>query len=174
MLISKSKVYELAFSSIKEQHINEFLGQYIPNVFPIMAEYGGRFLINGTIQNSSARKFPAKSFALLEWSSIDQFIEINKDKRVIPLIGRRNQYLDFIMEGCFYGVPEDIDLEIPENRTMSLLLSDRAILEDRNIRFQSISDIRNSEVSLNLYFSSDLMKQYDEDKDIEEFLIHIA
>ncbi|MGD0658400.1 MAG: hypothetical protein ABSD38_10075 [Syntrophorhabdales bacterium] len=43
MLISKSKVYELALSSIKEQHINDFLGQYIPNVFPIMAEYAGRF-----------------------------------------------------------------------------------------------------------------------------------
>jgi uncharacterized protein (DUF1330 family) len=174
MLISKSKVYELALSSIKEQHINDFLKQYMPNVFPIMAEYGGRFLINGTIQNSRTKKFPAKSFALLEWPSIDQFIEINKDKRIIPLIGRRNQYLDFIMEGCFYEILEDTDLEIPENRTMSLLLSHRAILEDRNIRFQWINDIRNSELSSNLYFSSDLMKQYDEDKDIEEFLIHIV
>ena len=164
----------MALSSIKEKHINDFLRQYISNVFPIMAEYGGRFLINGTIQNSRANKFPAKSFALLEWPSIDQFIEINRDKRIIPLIETRNQYLDFIIEGCFYGVLEDTDLEIPENRTMSLLLSDRAILEDRNIRFRWISDIRNSELLPNLYFSRDLMKQYDEDKDIEEFLIHIV
>ena len=173
MLVSQSKVYELALSSIKEQHMDDFLRQYIPNVFPILTEYGGRFLINGTIQNSRARKFPAKSFALLEWSSIDQFIEINKDKRIIPLIERRNQYLDFIMEGCFYEVSEDTDLEIPEDRMMSLLLSDRTILEDRNIRFQRINDIENSELSSNLYFYSSVTKQYDEDKDIEEFLIHI-
>jgi uncharacterized protein (DUF1330 family) len=174
MLISKSKVYELALSSIKEQHINDFLKQYIPNVVPILTEHGGRFLINGTIQNSSARKFPAKSFAVLEWPSIDQFIKINKDKRVIPLIETRNQYLDFIMEGCFYEVLEDTNLEIPENRTMNLLLSDRAIPEDRSIRFQWINDIRNSELSLNLYFSANLTKQYDEENDIEEFLIHMA
>jgi uncharacterized protein (DUF1330 family) len=159
MLISKSKVYELALSSIKEQHINDFLKQYIPNVFPILTEYGGRFLINRTIQNSRTRNLRAKSFALLEWSSIDQFIEINKDERIIPLIERRNQYLDFIMEGCSYEVSEDAGLEIPEDRMMSLLLSDRTILEDRNIRFQWINDIENSELSSNLYFSSDLRKQ---------------
>jgi uncharacterized protein (DUF1330 family) len=163
----------LALSSIKEEHINDFLKQYIPNVFPLMAEYGGRFLINGTIQNSRAKKFPAKSFALLEWPSIDQFIKINKDKRIIPLIETRNRYLDYIVEGCFYGVLEDTNLEIPENRMMSLLLSGRS-LEDRDTRFQWIDDIRNSELSLNLYFSRDLMKQYDEDKDTEEFLIQIV
>ena len=174
MVISKSKVYELALSSVKEQHVDDFLKGYIRNVLPIMAEYGGRFLINGSIQSSRARKFPAKSFALLEWPSIDQFIEINKDKRTVPLIGTRNQYLDFIMEGCFYEVSEDIDLEIPESRTMSLLLSHRAVLENRAIRLQWVSDIRNSELSSNLYFSSDLMKQYDGAEDIEEFSIHLV
>ena len=135
MFLSKSKVYELALSSIKEEHINDFLKQYIPNVFPILTEYGGRFLINGTIQNSIAKKFPAKSFAVLEWPSIDQFIKINKDKRILPLIETRNQYLDFIIEGCFYNVLEDTDFEIPKNKTVNLLLSNRTILEDQNIRF---------------------------------------
>jgi len=101
MLVSQSKVYELALSSIKEQHMDDFLRQYIPNVFPILTEYGGRFLINGTIQNSRARKFPAKSFALLEWSSIDQFIEINKDNRIIPLMERKNQYPDSSWKAVF-------------------------------------------------------------------------
>ncbi len=59
MLVSKSKAYELALSSVKERHINDFMTQYIPNVLPIMAEYGGRFLISGTIQDSVAKKFPA-------------------------------------------------------------------------------------------------------------------
>jgi len=136
MFLSKSKVYELALSSIKEEHINDFLKQYIPNVFPILTEYGGRFLINGTIQNSIAKKFPAKSFAVLEWPSINQFIKINKDKRILPLIETRNQYLDFIIEGCFYNVLEDTDFEIPKNKTVNLLLSNRTILEDQNIRFQ--------------------------------------
>jgi len=135
MFLSKSKVYELALSSIKEEHINDFLKQYIPNVFPILTEYGGRFLINGTIQNSIAKKFPAKSFAVLEWPSINQFIKINKDKRILPLIETRNQYLDFIIEGCFYNVLEDTDFEIPKNKTVNLLLSNRTILEDQNIRF---------------------------------------
>jgi uncharacterized protein (DUF1330 family) len=173
MLISKSKVYEVALSSIKEAHINDFLKQYIPNIFPILTEYGGRFLMNGTIQHSMAKKFPAKSFAVLEWPSIDQFIKINKDKRILPLIKKRNQYLDFIIEGCFYNVLEDIDFEIPRNRTMGLLLSNRTILEDQHIRFQWINDIQNSELSLNLYFSDNLPQQYDKDKDIEEFTIHI-
>ena len=173
MFLSKSKVYELALSSIKEEHINDFLKQYIPNVFPILTEYGGRFLINGTIQNSIAKKFPAKSFAVLEWPSIDQFIKINKDKRILPLIETRNQYLDFIIEGCFYNVLEDTDFEIPKNKTVNLLLSNRTILEDQNIRFQWINDIQNSELSLNLYFSNNLTKQYDKDKDIEEFSIQI-
>lgn len=173
MFLSKSKVYELALSSIKEEHINDFLKQYIPNVFPILTEYGGRFLINGTIQNSIAKKFPAKSFAVLEWPSIDRFIKINKDKRVLPLIETRNQYLDFIIEGCFYNVLEDTDFEIPKNKTVNLLLSNRTILEDQNIRFQWINDIQNSELSLNLYFSNNLTKQYDKDKDIEEFSIQI-
>jgi uncharacterized protein (DUF1330 family) len=173
MFLSKSKVYELALSSIKEEHINDFLKQYIPNVFPILTEYGGRFLINGTIQNSIAKKFPAKSFAVLEWPSINQFIKINKDKRILPLIETRNQYLDFIIEGCFYNVLEDTDFEIPKNKTVNLLLSNRTILEDQNIRFQWINDIQNSELSLNLYFSNNLTKQYDKDKDIEEFSIQI-
>jgi len=173
MLVSKSKVYELALSSIKEQHVNDFLKQYVPSIYPILAEYGSRFFINGTIQNSIARKFPAKSFALLEWPSIDQFIRINRDERVIPLVETRNRYLDFIIEGCFYRVLEDTDFEIPQNRTMNLLLSDRAIPGDRSFRFQSINDIRNSGLSFNLYFSSDLASQYDRDGDIEEFSIQI-
>lgn len=51
MLISKNKVYELALSSIKEEQVDDFLKQYISSVFPILTEYGGKFLINGTIQN---------------------------------------------------------------------------------------------------------------------------
>jgi uncharacterized protein (DUF1330 family) len=174
MLISESKVYELALSSIKEEHVNDFQKQYIPAIFPILTEYGGRFLINGTIQNSIARKFPAKSFALLEWPSIDQYVKINKDERVSPLIETRNQYLAFIIEGCFYKVLEDTDFEIPEHRSMTLLLSDRSILEDRSIRFRWISDSRNSELSLNLYFSDSSTKLYEIGKDIDEFSIELG
>lgn len=174
MLISKNKVYELALSSIREEHVNDFLKQYIPAVSPILTEYGGRFLINGPIQNSIAKKFPAKSFALLEWPSIHQFVEINNDERVSPLIERRNQYLDFILEGCFYSVPEDTDFEIPVDRAMILLLSNRTILENRNVRFQWINDNRNSELSLNLYFSNSSMEQYYMGKDVEEFSVLIS
>jgi len=173
MLISKSKVYELALSSIKEQYINDFLQRYIPSVFPILTEYGGRFLVNGTIQNSVAKKFPAKTFALLEWPSIDQFVKINKDERLLPLIEMRNQYLDFIMEGYFYRVLEDTDFEIPENKRTRLLLSDRIISEDRSIRFQWIDDSRNAELSSNLYFSDSLTDSYDKDKDIDEFSVQV-
>lgn len=141
MLVSKSKVYELALSSIKEQHINDFLHEYLPRVSPILTEYGGRFLINGVIQSSIARRFPAKSFAILEWPSIDQFRRINEDKRVIPLVQRRNQYLNFIMEGCFYRVSEDTHFEFPRNKMVNLLLTDRAILDDRSVRFQWIDDV---------------------------------
>ena len=171
ILISKAKVYELALSSIKEEHVNDFTGQYIPNVFPILTEYGGKFVISGTIQTSVAGKFPAKSFALLEWPSIDQFVNINKDGRIAPLLETRNRYLDFIKEGCFYRVPEDAGLEIPKDRRMSLLLSNRTVLEDRSIRFRWIDDVRNSALSLNLYFSGNPVKGYDEDKDIEEFSV---
>jgi len=173
VLISKSKVYELALSSIKEQYINDFLQRYIPSVFPILTEYGGRFLVNGTIQNSVAKKFPAKTFALLEWPSIDQFVKINKDERLLPLIEMRNQYLDFIMEGYFYRVLEDTDFEIPENKRTRLLLSDRIISEDRSIRFQWIDDSRNAELSSNLYFSDSLTDSYDKDKDIDEFSVQV-
>ena len=172
--LSRAKVYELALSSIKGEHINDFMGQYIPNVFPIMTEYGGKFLISGTIQNSMPGKFPARSLALLEWPSIEQFANINKDRRMIPLLEARNRYLDFIKEGCFYRVPEDIDLEIPKDRRMRILLSNRTILEDRAVRFRWIDDVRNSELSLNLYFSGDPMKGYDKDKDVGEFSILVA
>lgn len=174
MLISKNKVYELALSSIKEEHVNDFMKQYIPAVFPILTEYGGKFLINGTIQNSIAGKFPAKRFALLEWPSIDQFVKINNDERVSPLIEMRNQYLSFILEGCFYSVIEDTDFEIPENRAMALLLSNRTILENQNIRFRWISDNRNLELSLNLYFSNSSMEQFDISEDVEEFSVLIS
>jgi uncharacterized protein (DUF1330 family) len=173
MLVSKSKVYELALSSIKGQHINDFLHEYLPSVFPILTEYGGRFLINGIIQNSIAGRFPARSFAILEWPSIDQFIRVNEDKRVIPLVQRRNQYLDFIMEGCFYRVLEDTYFEFPRNKTMNLLLTDRAILDDRNVRFQWINHAKNSELSLNFYFYSNVANQYDKDGDVEEFLVQV-
>ena len=171
MLISSSKLYELALSSIKERHINDFLEKYIPGILPILTEYGGRFLINGSIQHSVTMKFPARAFALLEWPSIDQFIAINKDERMRPLLELRNQYLDFILEGCFYGVSKDRDFEIPEKRAMRLLLSDRSILHNRGIRFQWINDARNSRLSSNLYFFSDLTEHYD--KDVEEFSVLI-
>jgi len=173
MLISKLKVYELALSSIKAEHINDFREKYIPYIFPVLTEYGGKFLINGTVQNSIAKKFPVKSFVILEWPSIDHFIKINKDKRMLPLLEKRNEYLDFIIEGCFYNVLEDTNFEIPKNKTMNLLLSNRIVLEDQNIRFQWINDTQNSELSLNLFFSVNLMKKYDKDKDIEEFTIQI-
>jgi len=172
--LSKAMVYELALSRIKGEHVSDFMGQYIPNVFPIMNEYGGNFLISGTIQNSVAGKFPARSLALLEWPSIEQFVNINKDKRIIPLLDMRNRYLDFIKEGCFYGVREDTDLEIPEDRRMNILISNRTILEDRSIRLQWIDDVRNSKLSSNLYFSANPMKEYDKDKDVEEFFILVA
>jgi hypothetical protein len=52
VVISKSKVYELALSSIKEEHIGDFMKLYIPAILPILTEYGGRFLINGAVQSS--------------------------------------------------------------------------------------------------------------------------
>jgi uncharacterized protein (DUF1330 family) len=173
MVIFKSKVYELALSSIKEQHTNDFLNHYLPSISPILSEYGGRFMINGIIRNSVAGRFPAKSFAILEWPSIDQFIRINEDKRVIPLVQRRNQYLDFIIEGCFYRVLEDAEFEFVKDKTLSLLLTDRTILEDRNIRFQWINDAKNSKLSLNLYFSSSEANQYDKDRDVEEYSVQV-
>jgi uncharacterized protein (DUF1330 family) len=173
MLVSKSKVYELALSSIKEQHISDFLHGYLPNISPILSEYGGRFLINGIIQKSNAGRFPAKSFAILEWPSIEQFIRINEDERVIPLIQTRNQYLDFIAEGCFYRVLEDNDIEFPRNKTMNLLLTDRVIPDDGNIRFQWIDDVMNSKLSLNMYFSGDEASLYDEDRDVEELSVQV-
>jgi uncharacterized protein (DUF1330 family) len=173
MLVSKSKVYELALSSIKEQHITDFLHEYLPSVSPILTEYGGRFLINGIIRNSIAGRFPAKSLAILEWPSIDQFIRINEDERVRPLVRRRNQYLEFIIEGCFYKVSEDTHFEIPKNKTMNLLLTDRAIPDDRNIRFQWIGDVKNSKLSLNVYFYGDTASQYDEDRDLEELSVQL-
>jgi len=172
--LSKAKVYELALSSIKGEHVNDFMGQYIPKVFPIMTEYGGKFLISGTVQNSMAGKFPARSLAFLEWPSIEQFVNINRDRRVIALLETRNRYLDFIKEGCFYGVPEDTKLEIPEDRRMSILLSNRTVLQDRSIRFQWIDDVRNSELSLNLYFFGNPVKEFNKDKDVGEFSILIA
>ena len=173
MLVSKSKVYELALSSIKEQHIGDFLHEYLPSVSPILTEYGGRFLINGVIQNSIAGRFPAKSFAILEWPSIDQFIKINEDERVIPLVQRRNQYLDFIIEGCFYRVIEDTHIELPKNKTMRLLLTDRAIADDRRIRFQWIDDLKNSKLALNVYFFGDAANPYDKDRDLEELSVQV-
>jgi uncharacterized protein (DUF1330 family) len=173
LLISKSKVYELALSSIKEQHVNDFLREYIPSVLPIMTEYGGRFLINGIIQDSIARRFPAKSFALLEWPSIDQFISINKDKRVIPLVQKRNKYLDFIIEGCFYGLGEDTYIEFSRNEKMNLLLTDRVIPDHGNTRFRWINDVRNSKLSLNLYFLTNVANQYDRDRDVEDLSVQV-
>jgi uncharacterized protein (DUF1330 family) len=173
MLVLKSKVYELALSSVKDQHVNDFLHEYLPSVSPILAEYGGKFLISGVIQNSIGRRFPAKSFAILEWPSIDHFIRINEDKRVIPLLQRRNRYLDFIKEGCFYRVLEDTHFEFLRNKTMNLLLTNRAILDDRNIQFQWVNDVKNSELSLHLYFYSNVAHQYDKDKDIEEFSVQV-
>ncbi len=171
MFVSKSKVYELALSSIKEAHIRDFRHEYLPSISPILTEYGGRFLINGTIQNSIAGRFPAKSFAILEWPSIEQFTRINEDERVIPLVRKRNQYLDFIIEGCFYRVLEDTDFELPKSKTMKLLLTDRAIPGDLNLRFQWIDDVKNSKLSLNVYFYGDATNQYDKDRDVEELSV---
>ena len=173
MLISKSRVYELALSSIKEQHVNDFLHGYLPRVSPILTEYGGRFLINGIIQHSIAGRVPAKGFAILEWPSIDQFIRINDDKRVIPLVQKRNQYLDFIIEGCFYGVLEDTYIEFPRNETVNLLLTDRVIPDDGNIRFRWINDVKNSKLSLNLYFLTNVANQYDRDRDVEDLSVQV-
>lgn len=173
MLISKSKVYELALSSIKTEYINDFRQKYIPNILPIMAEYGGKFLFNGIIQSSIGKKFPVKSFAMLEWPSIDQFIKINKDERVLPLVSSRNQYLDFIKEGCFYKIIEDINFEIPKDKILSILLTNRTQINNQHIEFQWIDDIQNSEISKYLYFSNDAKSHYDKDKDIEKYLIQI-
>jgi uncharacterized protein (DUF1330 family) len=173
MRMFESKVYELALSSIKEQHIGDFLHKYLPSVSPILAEYGGRFLINGIIRSSMAGRFPAKSFAILEWPSIDQFIKINEDARVIPLVQRRNQYLDFIIEGCFYRVLEDTHIEFPKNKTMRLLLTDRANLDDQSIRLQWIEDAKNAKLALNVYFFSDVAIQYDKGRDLEELSVQV-
>jgi uncharacterized protein (DUF1330 family) len=166
MLISKNRVYELALSSIKAEHVNDFLQQYIPSVFPILTEYGGKFLINRIIQNSITNKYPAKSFAILEWPSIDQFAKINTDKRMVPLMEARNQYLDFIIEGCFYCVLKDTELRIPQNKTMTIFLSNRTVLGDQNFRFHWINDRENRDLSLNLYFSNRSMNTFNQGKDI--------
>ncbi len=173
MRISKSSVYELALSSIKEQHVSDFLHEYLPRVSPILGEYGGRFLINGIIQNSIAGRFPAKGFAILEWPSIDHFVRINEDKRVIPLLRMRNRFLDFILEGCFYRVLEDTNVELPQNKTINLLLTDKAISDNRSIRFRWIDDVKNTKLSLNVYFYGDEVNRYDEDRDVEQFSVQV-
>ena len=173
MRISKSMAYELALSSINKEHINDFLNQYIPKVIPILTEYGARFLFNGTILDSRKKKFPARSFAVLEWPAIGQFAKINEDERIIPLMEKRNQYLDFILEGCFYQVTEDIDFKIPDHKAMTLLLSNRTILEDQATRLQWINSPQNKELSLNLYLSGSSTSNYEREKDVEEFTVQL-
>jgi uncharacterized protein (DUF1330 family) len=174
MNFTTTKVYELALSSLKEQHIGDFRSYYIPNVYPIMAEYGGKFLINGVIRHSAASSFPVKNFALLEWPSIEQFIRINHDKRMLPLLEERNRYLEFIIEGCFYEAQRDVDFEIPVHKSVVLLLTDKAIPDNRGVHLQWILDSRNTPISQNLFISSDSAKLFDKDNDIEEFTIQLT
>jgi uncharacterized protein (DUF1330 family) len=174
MNFTTTKVYELALSSVKEQHLGDFRSRYIPNVYPIMAEYGGKFLINGVIRHSATSRYPVRNFALLEWPSIEQFIKINNDERMLPLLEERNRYLEFIIEGCFFEVQKDIEFEIPAHKSVTLLLSERAIPDGRGVHLQWIPDARNRAISQNLSISSDSAKPFDKDSDTEEFTIQLA
>jgi len=124
MILSPGKVYELALSTIKPDHVSEFLGGYIPQILPVMAEYGGRFVINGSVERSVAGAYAVGSFAFLEWPSIDAFTAIASDQRVQPLFDRRNHCLEVIHEGWFYGVTRETELPVGQkNRHLYLRLS---------------------------------------------------
>ena len=53
------------------------------------------------------------------------------------------------------------------------MLTNRAIFDDRNIQFQWMNDVKNAELSLNLYLYGGETHQYDKDRDIDEFSIQI-
>ncbi|MCB2141205.1 hypothetical protein KQH27_00690 [bacterium] len=173
MLIYKNKVYELSLSSIKEEHLNDFLQKYIPSIFPIMAEYGGRFIISGLITNSVTAKYPVKSFALLEWPSIEQFSKIVLDDRVTPLLDLRNKYLNYIIEGCFYNVDEDTELLVPENKSMYIFLSNRNVSKNQKICFRWLDSPYNRKLSSNLYLSNSSIESFDENIDIDELYVKL-
>ena len=123
MILSPGKVYELALSTIKPDQVSEFLGGYIPQILPLMAEYGGRFVINGPVERSVAGTYAVGSFAILEWPSIDAFAAIGGDRRVKPLLDRRNRCLEVIHEGWFYGVSGEAELPVGQGRCLCLRLS---------------------------------------------------
>jgi uncharacterized protein (DUF1330 family) len=173
MIFSKSKVYEVALSTIKQNRLGNFLGEYIPAILPIMAEYGGVFLFNSVIQSSVNNRFPAKSFAVLEWPSIESFVTIGKDKRAVPLLEQRNQYLDFMIEGCFYRAQEDTEFNIPENRTINMMLLDEEVKDGPFVILNWINHPMNSSLSTYLCFSRQSSEQLRRLNYIDQFVIQI-
>lgn len=173
MLFAKSRVYELALSSITPEHAGDFFTSYIPHISPLLAEHGGRFAISGAITSAAAGRFPAKTFAVLEWPSIDRFAGINEDARAIPLVQRRNGYLDFIMEGCFYRVARDIEFACAQDTALTVLLTGREAADGQGLRLHWVDDERNTPLAPGLYLSHDRASRYDADRDVEEYAVQV-
>ena len=56
---------------------------------------------------------------------------------------------------------------------MRLLLTDRAVPDDRSIRFQWIDDVGNSKLAPNFYFCGDAAHRHDKDRDREELSVQV-
>lgn len=121
----KDTVIEVSFASVKEDMQAQLFNEYFPKVMPIVGELGGQSLGSFKVTDSKTSLDDPQMCALFQWATLDDFKKLHADPRFLEIKHIRDDALSFFINGLFFTVEKDVEVEFNEDE--SYLLS--ALLE---------------------------------------------
>jgi hypothetical protein len=114
------KGIEISFSTIKEGKHEQFFKSYLPKVFPLVKEYGGRRLGAMAVLKVLEGDIQSRAIGLYEWPDSKTFQTICRDPRFKKIEGIKLDALSYLNEGNFFFVETKVQVDFHSNEVYLL------------------------------------------------------
>ena len=116
----KGTVIEVSFATVKKGKDGQLFGEYFPKVIPIIEDIGGQPLGSFTILEALTTLDNPKICALFQWPNLEGFKKLHSDPRFLAIKNIRDDSLSFFLNGLFFTVEEDTEVQFNENESYLL------------------------------------------------------
>jgi|GEM_PF-6504521 len=111
----KGAAIEFAFAAILPGKEAQLFGEYFPKVGPIVADWGGRSLGSGSVEESVFDEGQPSMLAIFHWDSVQAYNNLHGDPRFQKVKPIRDEAMSFFSNAHFFEVGEKKSVEFKEN-----------------------------------------------------------
>ncbi|MEH6631734.1 MAG: DUF1330 domain-containing protein [Halopseudomonas aestusnigri] len=116
MLLKAGTIIEISYASIEGGKEKQLMGDYLPQIMPIVASYGGKMLGSFQVTAVTGGEVEPQMLAIFEWPSLEARTQLHQDKAAQKLFPLRDDALTYFKQ-AFYTVDQDTPLVFKENKS---------------------------------------------------------